>query len=82
MVRLRKIDTMLVRMIGHSKSQFAAVLTIIIIGIATYAALNMTSVNMNNTVETYYKENAFPNLFLQTGAVPGQEVERSKKSPG
>ena len=76
MVRFSKIDIMLVRMIGHSKSQFAAVLTIIIIGIATYAALNMTAVNMNNTVETYYKEKSFPDLFLQTASVPGQEVEQ------
>ena len=65
-------------MIGHSKGQFIAVLTIIIMGIATYTALNMTSVNMNNTVDTYYKENNFADLFLQTGAVPNQEAEQLK----
>lgn len=74
--KLNKTDTMLVRMIGRSKGQFFAVLTIIIMGIATYTALNMTSVNMNNTVETYYKENNFADLFLQTAAVPGQETEQ------
>ena len=80
--KLHKIDSMLVRMIGHSKGQFVAVLTIIIIGVATYTALNMTSVNMNNTVETYYNENNFPDLFLQTAAVPGQEVGRLKEISG
>ena len=74
--RLRKIDAMLLRMIWNSKGQFFAVLTIIIMGIATYTALNMTSVNMNNTVDTYYRENSFPDLFLQTAAVPSQEAER------
>lgn len=79
---LHKIDTMLFRMIGHSKGQFFAVLTIIILGVATYAALNMTSVNMNNTVKTYYQENNFPDLFLQTAAVPSQEAERLDKING
>lgn len=73
---LHKIDTMLIRMIGNSKGQFIAVLTIIILGIATYTALNMTSINMNTTVETYYRQNNFPDLFLQTAAVPSQEVEQ------
>lgn len=82
MVRLQKIDTMLVRMIGRSKGQFIAVLTIIILGIATYTALNMTSVNMDHTVETYYKENHFADLFLQTAAVPNQEVEQLKNIEG
>jgi ABC-type transport system, involved in lipoprotein release, permease component len=76
MVKLRKIDIMLVRMIKNSKGQFLAVLTIIMIGICTYTALSMTSVNLNNTVETYYRENHFPDLFLQTSAVPTQEVDR------
>lgn len=79
---VKKIDTMLLRMIGHSKGQFIAVLTIIIIGVATFTALNMTSINMNNTVETYYKENNFPNLFLKTAAVPSQEVERLRQVDG
>ena len=74
--KLHKIDAMLMRMIGHSKGQFIAVLTIIIMGIATYTALSMTSVNMNNTVDTYYKQNNFADLFLQTAAVPSQEVEQ------
>lgn len=80
--KLNKIDTMLMRMIGHSKGQFIAVLTVLIIGVATYTALNMTSVNMEDTVETYYRENNFPDLFLQTAAVPDQEVERLKNIDG
>jgi len=80
--KLLKIDTMLMRMIGNSKGQFIAVLTIIIMGIATFTALNMTSVNMDNTVKTYYRENNFPDLFLQTAAVPSQETERLKGIDG
>ena len=80
--RMKKIDAMLVRMIVRSKGQFLAVLTIIIIGIATYTAMSMTSVNMSNTVDTYYKENRFADLFLQTSPVPAQEADQLKKIPG
>lgn len=73
--KLLKLDLMLIRMIGRSKGQFAAVLTIIILGIAIYTALNMTSVNMNHTVETYYRENRFADLIFQTAAVPARETE-------
>ncbi len=79
---LHKIDVMLLRMIGNSKGQFAAVLTIIIMGIAIFSALNMTSVNMDRTVETYYEQNRFADLFLQTAPVPGQEVERLERIDG
>ena len=80
--KLHKIDTMLVRMIGRSKGQFVAVLTIIVIGIATYTAMSMTSVNMNNTVGIYYQENNFADLVLQTAAVPSQEAEQLKDIEG
>ena len=73
--KLLKLDLMLIRMIGRSKGQFAAVLTIIILGIAIYTALNMTSVNMNHTVGTYYRENRFADLIFQTAAVPARETE-------
>lgn len=77
-----KLDLMLLRMIGRSKGQFAAVLTIIILGIAIYTALNMTSVNMNHTVETYYRENRFADLTLQTAAVPAQEIKALQRIDG
>ncbi|HML36372.1 MAG TPA: FtsX-like permease family protein [Bacillota bacterium] len=70
------MDRMLARMIGRSKGQFIAVVTIITMGVATFTALNMTSINMDNTVKDYYTENNFADLFLETGAVPSQEVKR------
>ncbi len=77
-----KLDTMLLRMIRRSKGQFIAVLTIIIIGVAIYTAMNMTSVNMNNTVETYYQESKFADLFLQTAPVPVKETENLERIHG
>lgn len=80
--RVLKLDLMLLRMIGRSKGQFAAVLTIIILGIAIYTALNMTSVNMDHTVETYYRENRFADLTLQIAAVPAQEIKTLQRIDG
>jgi putative ABC transport system permease protein len=73
--RLPKIDLMLIRMINHSKGQFIAVLTIITMGVAIFTSLNMASVNMNNTVDAYYKQNNFADLFIQTVAIPYQKVK-------
>lgn len=81
-VKLNKIDTMLFRMINNSKGQFIAVFIIIVVGICVFTSLNMTSVNMRSTVETYYKNNNFADLFIQTAAVPSQEVDRLKKIDG
>ncbi len=76
MVKLHKIDSMLVRMILNSKSQFVAILVIIIVGISVFTSLNMTAVNMQNTVDTYYLENRFADLFIQTAPIPSQAVDK------
>lgn len=81
-IRLNKIDTMLLRMIKKSKSQFAAVVMIIVVGICIFTAMSMTAVNMRHTVDAYYAENHFADLFILTGAVPAQEVTHLKKIDG
>lgn len=82
MVRIRKIDTMLFRMIKNSKGQFMAVLIIIIVGICVYTAMGMTSLNLQNTLDSYYKENNFPNLFIETSGAPSQKVNGLVKIDG
>jgi len=76
MVMLSNIDKMLIRMIKYSKGQFAAILVIIIVGISVFTSLNMTAVNMQHTVDTYYLENHFADLFIQTAPIPSQAVEK------
>ena len=79
---IHKIDTMLLRMIRNSKSQFIAVIIIIIVGICVYSSMNMTLINLRDTVITYYGENNFPDLFVNAEAVPGQEIDRLTDIPG
>ncbi|MEA4987551.1 MAG: hypothetical protein VB095_05785, partial [Anaerovorax sp.] len=82
MVKLNKLDTMLFRMIKNSKGQFIAALVIIVVGISVYTSLSMTAVNMRNTVDSYYAENHFPNLFIEATIVPNQKIEKLKKIKG
>lgn len=78
---MKKIDFMLLRMIQNSKSQFIAILVIIVTGIVVFTSMNMTSINMRNTVDDYYEENRFPHLFLQAEAFPAQQIERASLHP-
>ena len=74
--KLTKIDQMLLRMILKSKGQFIAVAVIIIVGVTIFTAMSMTSLNMEQTVESYYAENRFADLFIETAPVPASETER------
>lgn len=79
---MTKMDLMLFRMIKNSKSQFLAVLIIIVVGICVYTSMNMASDNLRNTLDSYYVENSFPHLFVQVMGVPVQQTERLKRIPG
>ncbi|GAB1477257.1 FtsX-like permease family protein [Bacillota bacterium] len=79
---MSKLDLMLLRMIKNSKSQFAAVLVIIIAGICVYTSMSMASDNLSSTLDSYYEENRFPDLFIQAMGVPAQETGRLKHIPG
>lgn len=79
---MRKIDVMLFRMIKNSIGQFLAVLVIIIVGIGVFTSLNMTSVNMKNTVDSYYKENHFADIFIQMDRLPFRSIDQIERLPG
>lgn len=79
---MRKIDLMLFRMIKNSIGQFFAVLVIIIVGIGVFTSLNMTSVNMKNTVDSYYEVNHFADIFIQMDRVPTRLIDRIDRLNG
>lgn len=72
---MKKTDKMLFRMIGNSKGQFAAVVTIITAGIAVFIALSMSAVNMDNTVKDYYSSCNFADLYVIAENIPLQKVK-------
>ncbi len=71
---MKKINTMLFRMITTSKSQYIAVLVIIITGLMVFTAMNIASINLTTTLETYYTQSRFADLYAKTVKVPQQEV--------
>lgn len=79
---MRKMDLMLLGMIKNSKSQFLAVLIIIVAGICIYTSLSMVSTNLDHTLDSYYEENSFPHLFIEVLGAPVQTVERLHEIEG
>ncbi len=72
---MTKMDLMLFRMIKNSKSQFMAVLIIIVAGICIYTSMGMVSDNLFHTVNSYYQETRFPHLFVQVLGAPVGETD-------
>lgn len=79
---MKKLDTMLVRMVKNSKSQYVAVLIILICGVAFFSAMSMAAVNIENTKSDYFENNRFSDLFIQLSGIPAQKAESLTKIPG
>lgn len=79
---MTKMDIMLFRMIKNSKSQFIAVLIIIVAGICIYTSMGMVSDNLFHTVNSYYMEKRFPHLFIQVQGAPVGETARLSEIDG
>jgi len=79
---MSKTDKMLLRMIKNSKGQFAAVVTIIVAGITVFISLNMSAVNMENTVNDYYEITNFADLYVVAENIPAQRVIDIENTPG
>ena len=79
---MNKTDKMLLRMIKNSKGQFAAVVTIIVAGIVVFISLNMSAVNMENTVNDYYEITNFADLYIAAENIPAQRVTDIENTPG
>lgn len=79
---MKKTDVMLLRMIKNSRSQFVAVLVIIIVGLSIYTAMNMATVNLETTLNTFYKENNFASIFVSAVRIPQNKVNEIGKLPG
>jgi len=79
---ISQMNKMLYRMIRNSIGQFFAVVMMIIAGIVILVAMNMTSVNMANTVKVYYDDYKFADLFIQIEGIPAQKVKELEALDG
>jgi putative ABC transport system permease protein len=79
---MKKTDLMLFRMIKNSKSQFIAVLVIIIAGLSIYTSMNMAAVNLKTTLDAFYKDTNFASVFVSAVRIPKSKVEDVGKLAG
>ncbi|MEI8216973.1 MAG: FtsX-like permease family protein [Eubacteriales bacterium] len=79
---MKKTNVMLLRMIKNSKSQFIAVLVIIVVGLSIYTAMNMASLNLETTLNTFYKDNNFASIFVSGVRIPQNKVDEIGKLSG
>lgn len=71
---MKMIDLMLWRMIKHSKAQFIAVLVTITVGIALFTAISLAGINLDDSKNQYYKENAFQDLGISVQKLPASLI--------
>ncbi|MDF2948847.1 MAG: FtsX-like permease family protein [Sedimentibacter sp.] len=76
---MKKLDKRLFRMIKNTKGQFIAVLAIIITGIFVFTAVNNSAKNLNDSINDYYIETNFADIFVKGSSLP-EKLE--KQLPG
>jgi putative ABC transport system permease protein len=72
---MKKLDLRLFRMIKNTKGQYIAVLAIIITGIFIFTAVSNSSKNLKDSINDYYAETNFADIFVQGLSIP-EKIER------
>lgn len=67
---MKKLDARLMRMIGHSKGQFASVTVIIAAALCIYVLFSMTNINITEAVASYYKLSNMSDIQVQLLKMP------------
>lgn len=79
---MRALDKRLWRMIRSTKGQFIAVTMVLAIGLLSYVALNMTLMNLDTTVKTYYRITNMADIFASVMRIPESHVDQLASIPG
>ncbi|WP_338536325.1 ABC transporter permease [Helicovermis profundi] len=79
---MNKLDLRLFRMLKNHKGQFIAVSLIVIIGLFSYVGFSMAMTNLKTTVNYYYDETNFADLFVELVKIPNKEITKLKKIDG
>lgn len=79
---MKKLDVRLLRMIKHSKGQFISVTVIIAAALCIYVLFNMTSVNINDAVDSYYDMTNINDIQIQLVKIPKVAIGELKSIEG
>ena len=67
---MKKLDLRLLRLIKTTKSQYIAVLSIIITGIFIFTAVSDSAINLRDSLNDYYDATNFADIFVTAAAIP------------
>ncbi|MDF2593156.1 MAG: peptide transporter permease, partial [Clostridia bacterium] len=79
---MKKLDVRLLRMIKHSKGQFISVMVIVATALCIYVLFNMTTININDAVSSYYDITNTYDLHVQVVKIPKNAVDDLKSIEG
>ncbi|MDQ2085540.1 ABC transporter permease [Herbivorax sp. ANBcel31] len=71
---MRKLDLRLFRLIKSSKGQFISILTVITLALAIYISSSMTAINLEDSVEGYYRETNLADLTVMAINIPDEAL--------
>ncbi len=69
-------------MVSHHVGQFIAISLVIAVGLLTYVAFTMAMVNLENSLNYYYDESNFADIYVETLKVPEKGVQDVLDLPG
>ena len=75
------LDKRLLRLIKATRGQFLAAVLIITIGIFTYTALTNAGINLDQTLEDYYSDTHFADVFITTAPIAQSQADRLSHDP-
>jgi len=79
---MRKLDVRLLRMVRHSKGQFVSVTVIVAVALCIYILFSITSTNLRNSVDYYYKITNISDLTIQLVKIPQGALDNLQSIEG
>jgi putative ABC transport system permease protein len=79
---MKKLDVRLLRMIKHSKGQFISVTVIVAAALCIYVLFNVTSININDAVDSYYAMTNINDIQVQLVKIPKTALDELKSIEG
>ena len=75
---MKKINKRLVTLISHSKGQFIAIITVIVVGLMIYMSMASASKNLATSLDDYYEETNFADIYVEVLRMPEKAIPEIK----
>ncbi len=73
---MKKLDRRILRVMKRSKTQYVAIMMVIVIGLMSYIALSMAMNNLDVTVDSYYELTQFADGFIDFSKVSTSNIDK------